>query len=136
MNSPITIQEWAKSYFCYDIRLERINSGINNQVYLGQDGDSTVILKHFPVKKAFPDRFTAEFDFLTLANKLSPEYVPKLCKHDESERIMVLEFINGKQYSKTNVPNKDDIEGAIEFYIKINSSSTLCKMIYYFFAQS
>lgn len=86
-----------------------------------------VILKHFPFKKTYPDRFSAECDLLTLANRLSPKNAPKLFKQDKSNRIMILEFINGEPYNQKNLPTMKDIEGAVEFYKKINSDINMSR---------
>ena len=127
LNHLAAIHEWARRYFCNDFVLEKTNSGINNDVYIVKTDNGTVILKYFPEKRTYPDRFNAEFQLLTLANKLSPEHVPKLIKHDKSSRIMILEFIEGKQYTKTNRPTGNDIDCSIQFYKQINSDIDFCR---------
>ena len=118
MNNFLTIQEWARKYFSDSISLHKINSGINNQVYIVQDGWQPCYSKTLSFLKTYPDRFSAECDLLTLANRLSPKNAPKLLKQDKSNRIMILEFINGEPYNQKNLPTMKDIEGAALFLQK------------------
>ena len=85
-----------------------------------------VILKHFSFKKTVQIGLVLK-DSLTLANRLSPKNAPKLLKQDKSNRIMILEFINGEPYNQKNLPTMKDIEGAVEFYKKINSDINMSR---------
>lgn len=127
---PPEVETWGNAFFGSEDSwsASRQSGGINNHVFLCDDGKEKVVAKHYPNRSEHqPDRFNAESEFLTYANLCAAEYVPDLVSIDSDKRILVMQYMDGSVYSDAQDLRLRDIQCAAEFISKLLENTKLAK---------
>ncbi len=125
---PEFAKEWCRSLGVNVNTLELLKGGINNEVFICGVGDHSFVLKRYAeasVEKH--DRFQAEVDFLSYAQLVAPEFVPRLLHTDDVSRSLVLEFLKGDRFEDGMHPSEEDIGQALTFMLCLNADLALAK---------
>lgn len=126
---PSDIGAWVEGLFdTSNLGLTLQSGGINNKVYLLEAGKERVILKMYAAPPAGqPDRFQAEADFLSYANKVANGYVPELIQVSQHRRLVLMEFVPGSIYATDFQPGKIEVARAAEFIKALNADLDAAK---------
>ena len=112
---------WATELGSTSFNLNKLQGGINNQVYLCTTERQSWVIKGYPQSKGHQrDRMKAEVQFLNFANEVAPELTPKLIYSHQGYRFVVLEHIEGKAFSEGIPPQADAIATAVQFIQLLN----------------
>lgn len=108
----------------YDAR--KLTGGINNPTYLINNKEARFVLKKI---KTAPtptfDRYLAEKQFLHLTNTIGVLNTPKLIDFYDSERILILEYIEPDNNLELKNVNVQQINACIKFLHEVNSKKEL-----------
>ena len=125
---PEFATEWCRSLGVNADTLELLQGGINNEVFICGGGDHSFVLKRYaedPVEKH--DRFQAEVEFLSYAQLVASEFVPRLLYTDDVSRSLVLEYLKGDRFQDGMHPSEEDIGQALKFMLCLNADLALAK---------
>lgn len=116
------IQDCAVQMLGQDVRLEKLQGGINGDVYKIERDFYKLVIKHYPRTVFHSERnlLLSELEFLRYCAEVAPNFVPKVVDLDEENRCLVIEYINGKLYQSTETLEPKDLERAGEFINRIN----------------
>lgn len=100
--------------------VKRCAMGGNNRTYRVDTCDGVFAAKqYFSHNTDTRDRMGAEFAFLSYAEKVTKEMVPKPYAQNAHAKIALYEFIEGKPLS-TNEITEDEVNAAIAFFCLLN----------------
>jgi len=125
---PEFATEWCRSLGVNPNTLESLQGGINNQVFICGVGDNSFILKGYAMDSVEKhDRFEAEVEFLTYANQVASEFVPRLLYTNDVSRSLVLQYLKGDRFQDGVHPSEADIGQALTFMLSLNADLELAK---------
>ena len=125
---PSFATSWARELGGNSSNLIRLHGGINNHVYLCSNGSYTWIIKGYAqVQAGKRDRMLAEQHFLQFASEFAPGYTPALFHTDLNQRCLVLENINGRQFSEGTPPPTSAVASAVSFLNLLNRDPALAR---------
>lgn len=125
---PEFATEWCRSLGVNSNTLESLQGGINNEVFICGTGDHSFVLKGYAkdsVEKQ--NRFEAEVEFLSYAQLVAPEFVPRLLYKDDVSRSLVLEYLEGDRFQDGVHPSEGYIGQALTFMLSLNADLELAK---------
>jgi len=118
---PLFAVHWAEELGADPNCLERLQGGINNQVFRSSDGAQNWVIKGYsPVKPGQPDRMLAEQQFLVFANQIAPGFTPSLVCADHDRRCVVLEYVHGVTFGEDVPPSAEAVSEAVRFINLLN----------------
>jgi len=127
---PEFARHWAEKLGCKPSRLKALRGGINNRVYLCNGERQQRIIKGYQKSKRDQhDRMEAEVQFLKLANRVTPNYIPELIDVDEHHRCVILEYINGEEFQQGVLPAQGAIDVAVKFLQQLNGKPRLANKL-------
>jgi hypothetical protein len=128
VNPPPFATHWAHELGVKEESLIQLKGGINNRVYrCGEGVESYVIKGYEPAECGKRDRMKSEVDFLGYAAIVAPHFVPRLHFCDWDRRCVVLEHLNGNNYTDGSAPTATDLEAAVTFFRLLNSENKLAR---------
>ena len=123
-------QEYAVEEFCRILGAReceigdafRVNGGVNNAVYQINSASGKYILKKFPLTPTFNgvSRLKRELEFIHYANKYAPGKSSSLVGYDIKERMVILNYIEGSDYSSSTQVSPSDVQEAELFLCSLN----------------
>ncbi len=127
---PEFARYWLSALGSSTSKVLRLNSGINNYVYVCEAKKKKWIIKGYPKKPyMIRDGMQAEIEFLKFANINAKEYVASIYGYNYSWRSAVFEYIEGKGYEENTKPSKEEITSAMNFIKALNGSKTKEKLL-------
>lgn len=104
--------------------VKRCDMGGNNRTYrIETKSGIFIVKKYFSHKSDIRDRLGAEFLFLSYAEKVAPEMVPKAYAQNSSSKIALYEFIDGQPLTGQPITIVE-INQAIEFFCRLNEAAS------------
>jgi hypothetical protein len=118
--TPPAIQAWAKDFFpvSADIHVTQFPGGANNLVFGCAVGERKAVAKLYPQAA---DRFRAEREFLTYADAVAPGFAPKLLDVDATQRLLVMEYLDGARFDAGADITREDTARAARFLGRLNA---------------
>jgi hypothetical protein len=119
-HTPPAIGVWAESYFPAgaDVHVTQFPGGANNLVFGCIAGDRKAVAKFYPQAA---ERFRAEREFLTYADAVAPGFAPKLLDVDPSQRLLVMEYLEGERFNAGADITREDTARAARFLAALNA---------------
>jgi hypothetical protein len=118
---PLFAVHWAEELGADPNGLERLQGGINNQVFRSSDGAQNWVIKGYsPAQPGQPDRMLAEQQFLLFANQMAPGFTPSLVCADHDRRCVVLEYVHGSTFGEDVPPCAEAVSEAVRFIHLLN----------------
>ena len=125
---PEFAKHWAKELGSSEKSLMQLQGGINNRVFrCGECPNQWVIKGYSPLEQNQRNRMKAEVEFLRYAQLVAPGRIPELIAIDNERRCVILEYINGKSYTKGESPSLNDQEEALLFFHELNTQKEAAK---------
>jgi len=125
---PEFAAHWAKELGSSEKSLMQLQGGINNRVFrCGECPNQWVIKGYSPLEQNQRNRMKAEVEFLRYAQLVAPGRIPELIAIDNERRCVILEYINGKSYTKGESPSLDDQQEALLFFHELNTQKEAAK---------
>ncbi len=122
---PPQIHAWATASLGKDAataQFTQFPGGANNLVFGCDAPGRKVVVKAYPqAANLSADRFQAETDFLTYANQVAAAYVPRLYETDASQRVLVMEFLEGTRFETDGDIQRADVAQAAAFLGALNA---------------
>jgi hypothetical protein len=121
---PPDVQAWARGFFPRpdNIVIEQLSGGVNNIVFAVSDSDTRVVVKTYPqATDPAQDRYKAEYEILSFANKVAPSFVPKLLSAHAQSRFLVMEHLDGVRFTKSEDIHQQHVEHAAAFIRALNA---------------
>ena len=111
-------------------KVKRLVGGINNPTYLLKNKSASFVLKKITTDSTpIFDRYLAEKQFFYLTNAIGGINTPKLIDCNDSERILILEYLRPDRYKDLKRVDEARINECMQFIHKINSKKELSKEI-------
>lgn len=112
----------TKAGLCTTIKAITRCSGGNNRTYRINTKEGCFAIKQY-FRKAddLRDRLTSEFNFLTYARTITPQFVPLAYAQDKMNGIALYEFIEGNTIQPHEITEKE-LQLAIEFFTLLNNN--------------
>jgi hypothetical protein len=102
------------------LTLEPCAAGGNNRVFLVQAGDRRLIAKwYFSHPSDTRDRLRTEYSFLSYAERLGLNCVPRPVSCDADAHLALYEYIDGRKLTAAEV-GKDEVDAALAFFLALN----------------
>ncbi len=104
--------------------IERCALGGNNRTFRVETSDGVFAAKkYFNHSMDSRDRLSAEFSFLSYAEKVANGMVPKPYVQNSEHKIALYEFIQGRQFQPNEITEKE-MEEAIHFFRLLNDTGS------------
>lgn len=122
--------DWAKRLGANLDSLSPLHGGINNYVFsceVGIKKSKRFVIKGYAPKNGLTDRMRAEVEFLRYAKQVAPGFVPELLDVDCERRCVVLEYVDGENFTKGESPTEQEVTQAANFFTHLNSNRLLAR---------
>jgi Phosphotransferase enzyme family len=102
------------------LTLEPCAAGGNNRVFVVHAGDRRMIAKwYFSHPSDTRDRLRTEYSFLSYAESLGLDCVPRPVSCDADVHLALYEYIDGRKLTAAEV-GKDEVDAALAFFLALN----------------
>ena len=118
--APPAVQAWAKDFFPAGaaVHITQFPGGANNLVFGCESESRKAVAKLYPEAT---DRFRAEREFLTYADAVAPGLAPKLLDADATQRLLVMEYLEGTRFDAGADIAREDTARAAQFLTRLNA---------------
>ncbi len=118
--APPAVQAWAKDFFPAGaaVHITQFPGGANNLVFGCESESRKAVAKLYPEAT---DRFRAEREFLTYADAVAPGLTPKLLDADATQRLLVMEYLEGTRFDAGADIAREDVACAARFLARLNA---------------